>query len=75
MEFPHNTQIGDVVDGVTVTEIKGTRVFGVATPLPQETVDKLKAHFAKPENERGFIFRPGTQVGELSPAMKKMKPA
>ena len=58
-------KVGDKVKGFTVTEVSGTKVFGVEGELSKEVIDGLKEHFAKPEKERGFLFRPGTRIDHI----------
>jgi hypothetical protein len=57
--------IGDKVKGFTVTEVSGTKVFGVESDLEEGVIEGLKEHFAKPEKERGFYFRPGRRIDHI----------
>ena len=64
--FPANVKIGDFVNGVTVTEVRSKKVFGVEGHLDRSMVEQLKKYFAQPTKDRGFMFRPGQQVGETA---------
>lgn len=61
--FPESTQVGDFVEGVTVTEVRDDGVvFGVQGTLEADVIEELK------QPCDGFRFRPGTRVGELQVA-------
>lgn len=55
--------IGDMYQGKQVTEVKIVKghawIFGIDGRLSSLEIKALRKHFAKPENTRGFMFRPG----------------
>lgn len=66
-------QIGDMIQGFQITEVrpkgktgKKFDIYGVEGKLPAKQIKELQAHFAKPESERGFFFRPGCFLGTVS---------
>lgn len=68
-QLNHIPQIGDIVAGHQVTEVRADgAVFGVKGTLPKSEIKKLAAHFQS--GARGFIFRPGYQFAKLAKASK-----
>lgn len=59
-------KIGDKHAGFTVTEVRkiGNHyvLFGVKGRVLKSVIKQLNEHFAKPEAERGMMFRPGHRI-------------
>lgn len=62
-------KIGDKHAGFTVTEVRkiGNHyvLFGVKGRILKSVIKQLTEHFAKPEAERGTMFRPGHRITTL----------
>lgn len=64
--FEKAPEIGSFEQGWQITEVREDGiVFACPAKLPDEKIEELKAHFAKPKKQRGFIMRPGRRIGFL----------